>query len=110
MRLGPALVLVAVAALAAGCGERAPPPATAPVPSPAAAATPARTGPRERPLALAIAHLRRDTLRREAFERWRLAELAKAKRSRTVAGALRRALLARHIPRAEHDRLRGIYE
>ena len=68
------------------------------------------TGPHERPLSLAIGYLRRDTLRKQAFEHWRLSELKKARRSHTVAGALRRALLARHIGRAEHDRLLGIYE
>jgi len=77
---------------------------------PPAAATPVATGPREHPLSLAIGYLRRDTMRKEAFERWRLAELEKAKRSGTVAGALRRALLARHIRQAEHDGLRAIYE
>ncbi len=105
-RLGLVLLILALA----GCGEPAARPASAPVPSPPAAATPAPTGPRERPLSLAIGYLRRDTSRKEAFERWRRAELAKAKRSRTVAGALRRALLARHVGRAEHDRLRAVYE
>jgi hypothetical protein len=111
MRLGLALVLLAVAV--AGCGEPAARPAPAggrPAPPPPAAATPVATGPREHPLSLAIGYLRRDTLRKEAFERWRLAELEKAKRSGTVAGALRRALLARHIRRPEHDVLRAIYE
>jgi hypothetical protein len=109
MRLGLVPVLLALAL--AGCGDAAVRPAAPPsAPSPAAAATPAATGPQERPLWLAIGYLRRDTARKEAFERWRLAELDKAKRSRTVAGALRRALLARHIGRAEHDRLRDVYE
>ena len=90
------------------CG-RPPIPSPRPVSSPVAAATPAPTGPRERPLSLAIGYLRRDTARKQAFERWRRTELEKAKRSRTVAGALRRALLARHIGRAEHDRLRDVY-
>jgi hypothetical protein len=112
MRLRLALVLLVLAV--AGCaGEPAAPvkqpgAATA-VASPPAAAPPSATGPREQPLSLAIGYLRRDTLRKQAFERWRVAELAKAKRSRTVSGALRRALLARHIGRAEHDRLRAIY-
>src|SRR5215208_1276366 len=109
MRLGLVPVLLALAL--AGCGDGALRPAAPPsAPSPAAAATPAATGPQERPLSLAIGYLRRDTARKEAFERWRLGELEKAKRSRTVAGALRRALLARHIGRAEHDRLRDVYE
>jgi len=111
-RLVPVLLLLALAV--AGCGREAArtasgPPAAPPAPSPAAAAKPAATGPRERPVSLAIGYLRRETARKQAFERWRRAELAKAKRSRTVAGALRRALLARHIGRAEHDRLREIY-
>ena len=76
-----------------GRGRQRPP---APSP-PAARDAGGRPGPRERPPSLAIGYLRRDTLRKQAFERWRLAELAKARRSRTVAGALRRALLARHI-------------
>jgi hypothetical protein len=113
MRLRLALVPLVLAV--AGCGSEpaaqkvaAHASATA-VASPPAAVPPSATGPRERPLSLAIGYLRRDTLRKQAFERWRLAELEKAKRSRTVAGALRRALLARHIGRAEHDRLRDIY-
>ena len=110
MRLRLVLVLLAVAAPAAGCGETAAPRAAPPVPPPPAAATPVATGPQERPPSLAIGYLRRETARKQAFERWRRAELAKAKRSGTVAGALRRALLARHIGRAEHDRLRGLYE
>jgi len=65
--------------------------------------------PREHPFSLTLGHLRRDTARREAYERWRLAELDRARRSTSVAGALRRALLARHVGRAEHDRLRGEY-
>jgi hypothetical protein len=110
-RLVPVLLLVLALA---GCGREAAPTASAPTaappaPSPAAAAPPAATGPRERPLSLAIGYLRRETARKRAFERWRRTELAKAKRSRTVAGALRRALLARHIGRAEHDRLRAVY-
>jgi hypothetical protein len=115
MRLRLATVLLAAAALA-GCGEaavlQAPAPEPQPVSSPVAAAggrDPGLTGPREQPLSLAIGHLRRDTARKQAFERWRRAELAKARRSRTVAGALRRALLARHIRRAQHDRLRALY-
>jgi hypothetical protein len=113
MRLRLALVLLVLAL--AGCGREAAqvgagPVLAPPAPSPAAAEKPAATGPRERPLSLAIGYLRRDTLRKRAYERWRRAELAKARRSRTVAGALRRALLARHIGRAEHDRLRDLYE
>jgi hypothetical protein len=121
MRLRLALVLLVAAALAAGCGRDAAQQASGPgragwagssqpAPSPAAAEKPTATGPRERPLSLAIGYLRRDTQRKQAFERWRRAELAKARRSRTVAGALRRALLARHIGRAEHDRLRDVYD
>jgi hypothetical protein len=120
--MGLRAALVAVAALAfAGCGQSGgvkgfgpePTPskhAVAPVPSPPALEEPLIVGAgRELAPSLAIAHLRRDTLRREAYERWRLAELAKAKRSTTVAGALRRALLARRITRREHARLRGQY-
>jgi hypothetical protein len=108
LRLAPVLLVLALA----GCGRQAAaaPTAAAPAPSPPPVATPAPTGARELPPSLAIGHLRRDTLRKEAYERWRLAELAKARRSRTVPGALRRALLARHIGRAEHDRLRATYE
>ena len=83
--------------------------ADAPVPSPAPAAPPVRLGPDELPLSVAVGYARRDAARKAAFERWRRAELAKARRSTTVAGALRRALLARQITRAEHDRLRGDY-
>ncbi len=114
MRLRLAPVLLAL--LLAGCGPEVAQPVSAPavpppaVPSPAAAATPVATGPHEHPVSLAIGYLRRDTLRKLAFEQWRLAELEKARRSHTVAGALRRALLARHIGRTEHDRLRGIYQ
>jgi hypothetical protein len=108
------LVLVLLVLALAGCGRESTPTAAggdpAPAPSPPAAAPPAVTGPREQPVSLAIGYLRRDTLRRQAFEHWRRTELAKARRSRTVAGALRRALLARHIGRAEHDRLRDLYE
>src|SRR5688500_8151975 len=90
MRLSLALVLLVLALT--GCGEQAVRPAAASAPAPApggravipAAATPVATGPRERPLSLAIGYLRRDTLRKQAVERWRLAELEKAKRSRTV--------------------------
>jgi hypothetical protein len=110
----PRLALALLLALAvAGCGDAPVRPAAAggrAVASPPAAATPAATGRQERPLSLAIGYLRRDTARKLAFERWRRAELEKAKRSRTVAGALRRALLARHIGRAEHDHLRDLYE
>ena len=103
---------VAVASLA-GCGGTGGLGA-APAPSPRAsppppAATPAGAGPREHAFSLARGHLRRDTARREAFERWRLAELARARRSTTVAGALRRALLARHVSTAEHEVLRAEY-
>src|SRR5215218_313634 len=113
MRLRLALVLLVLAL--AGCGRDAAqvgagPVSAPPAPSPAAAEKPAATGPRERPLSLAIGYLRRDSLRKQAFEHWRRTELAKARRSRTVAGALRRALLARHIGRAQHDRLRDLYE
>jgi hypothetical protein len=113
MRLRLALVLLVLAL--AGCGRDAAqvgagPVSAPPAPSPAAAEKPAATGPRERPLSLAIGYLRRETQRKRAYELWRRAELAKARRSRTVAGALRRALLARHIGRAEHDRLRDLYE
>ena len=109
------LTMLAAAAAAgvslAGCGGSggaggAPAPRAAPPPP---VATPAAVGPREHPFSLARGHLRRDTARREAFERWRQAELELARRSPTVAGALRRALLARHIARAEHDRLRAEY-
>ena len=108
------LVLLLLVLALAGCGRESAPTAAggdlAPAPSPPAAAPPAVTGPREQPVSLAIGYLRRDTLRKQAFEHWRRTELAKARRSRTVAGALRRALLARHIGRAEHDRLRDLYE
>ena len=110
------LVLALLALALAGCGAASRPAAGPgwagphqPAPSPAAAEKPAATGPRERPQSLAIGYLRRHTQRKRAFERWRRAELAKARRSRTVAGALRRALLARHIGREEHDRLRDLY-
>jgi hypothetical protein len=108
----PRLALAVALLLAvAGCGDAPVRPAAAPPsPSPPAAEAPAATGRQELPLSLAIGYLRRDTARKLAFERWRLAELRKAKRSRTVAGALRRALLARHIGRAEHDHLRDLYE
>ena len=73
--------------------------AAAPSP-PAAGRRPAPTGPRERPLSLAIGYLRRDTLRKQAFERWRRAELgegqALAHRRRRAAA---RAARAPHQPR-----------
>ena len=48
----------------------------------------------------------RERRRREAARR---AEARRLRRSRTVAGALRRAWLTRAISRAEYDRLRGIW-
>jgi D-glucuronyl C5-epimerase-like protein len=106
--MGRRLVLASLLSLViAGCGGSAPVRAVAPA-APVDVAPVA--GGDELPLSLAIGHLRRDAARKLAFERWRRAELAKARRSPTVAGALRRALLARHIGRAEHDHLRGIYE
>jgi len=109
------LVVLAAAVSVAGCGgagrvEGLGAAARLPQAVPAPAATPAATGPRERAASLAVGYLRRDAARREAFERWRLAELEKARRSPTVAAALRRALLARHVTRAEHDRLRADYD
>ena len=59
-----------------------PTPQEAPPAKEPAAEKPAATGPRERPLSLAIGYLRRDTQRKRAYERWRRAELAKARRSR----------------------------
>ena len=50
------------------------------MPPPPAAATPVATGPRERPPSLAVGYLRRDTLRKQAFEHWRRSELEKARR------------------------------
>jgi hypothetical protein len=108
LRLAPVLLAIVLGGCSAEAAQHAPP--APPAPSPPPAATPVPTGPREAPPSLAIGYLRRDTLRKRAYERWRRTELAKARRSRTVAGALRRALLARHIGRAEHDRLRDLYE
>jgi len=111
-------VLAVAAASLAGCGGTGgvaglgagAPPAGAPPQSPVAVPVEANPAhPREHPFSLTLGHLRRDTARREAYERWRLAELDRARRSTSVAGALRRALLARHVGRAEHDRLRGEY-
>jgi hypothetical protein len=115
--------LAVVAVALCGCGQAGAVKGFGPEPTPTPAATAAAPEPSpspleetlvagdgpELPLSLAIGHLRRDTERREAFEIWRLAELEKAKRSPTVAGALRRALLARHISQREHDRLRRGY-
>ena len=113
------MLAVALAVSLGGCGQlggdtryaapREPARADAPVPSPAPAAPPVGLGPAELPVSVAIGYARRDADRKLAFERWRLSELAKARRSTTVAGALRRSLLARDITRREHDRLRGDY-
>jgi hypothetical protein len=103
------LLVAALAVLLGGCGQLggsssfAPRAVTPPpVPSPPPAAPPVRLGPDELPVSVAIGYARRDADRRRA-------ELAKARRSTTVAGALRRALLSRQITQGEHDRLRGEY-
>src|SRR4051794_17949878 len=113
-------LVAALAVLCGGCGQLGggssftatagrPPAPLAELPPPPPVQLP-RLGPRELPLTVAVGYLRRDAAHKAAFERWRLAELAKARRSTTVAGALRRALLARHITHTEHDRLRGDYD
>jgi len=67
------------------------------------------TGPRELPVSIVTGHVRRDAALTELVERRRLAALARSRRSRTVPGALRSALLARWIDRARHDALRADY-
>jgi hypothetical protein len=114
-----AVLAVVLAVSLGGCGQLGsdtryaagndPVVSDAPVASPAPAAPPVRLGPRELPVSVAVGYAHRVAGRKAAFEVWRLAELAKARRSTTVAGALRRALLAREITRREHDRLRGDY-
>ena len=106
MGRAPVFLLVIAVSLVAGCGEH---PAAAPSGLPIATG-PSVSGSRELPPSLAMAHLRRDSARKAAKERRRLEALAVARRSRTVVGALRRALLARHVTRAEHDRLRADYD
>jgi hypothetical protein len=95
--------IVALAAVVAGCGAARPParPLAAVVPH-----APPRT---ERDWRAAAGDWRRTADAAAAAESRRLAALAVARRSRTVRGALQRALLARHIPRAVHDRLLGEY-
>jgi hypothetical protein len=107
MGLPRVLSLLAALALVAGCGSQ---PVAAPPPPAPGTTAPAITGSRELPPSLAIAHLRHDAARKAARERRRVEALAVARRSRTVGGALRRARLARHITREEHDRLRAQYD
>jgi hypothetical protein len=90
----------------AGAGATATP--VVPLPTAAPTATPV-SGPAEEPWRTAAGGWRREADRKRAHERWRRAELRRLRRSRTVTGALRRALLARHIDRARHDRLRRDY-
>ena len=78
--------------------------------APAALAAAPLTGPRELPASVLTGHVRRDATLTQIVERRRHAALAKARRSRTVRGALRSALLARRITRAEHNRLRAEYD
>ena len=96
-----------VRGLAAGAPERAPKPAPrAEVVAEVPAAAPI-SGPRELPVTLVTGHMRRDAALTELVERRRVMALRQARRSRTVPGALRTALLARRIDRAEHRRLRA---
>src|SRR5215211_9227752 len=93
-------VVVMVLALA-GCGEARPGKPLPPVPS-----SPPST---ERGWRADAGEWRRAADAAEAAERRRLAALAVARRSRTVAGALRRAYLARHISRRTQHRLLADY-
>ena len=99
----------------AGCGDepaaqQAAPRAAAPAPSPPAAAPPTRDGPAG---AAAVARDRLPAPRHAAQAGLRALAAAPSWRRPSARapspGALRRALLARHIGRAEHDRLRGVY-
>ena len=92
--------MVVVLALA-GCGEARPREPLPPVPS-----TPPST---ERGWRADAGEWRRAADAAEAAERRRLAALKVARRSRTVAGALRRAYLARHITRPVQRRLLADY-
>ena len=67
------------------------------------------TGPREVPPSVLVGYVRRDAALTGIVERRRQVALAKARRSRTVKGALRRAVLARHITRREQASLRAEY-
>jgi len=93
-----AAVVAALSVGACGGAERMDPPQPAPAVAPAphvgTIEAPARMGPRA---------LAERTWRAAARRR---AELTALRRSRTVEGALRRALLARRLTRAEHDRMR----
>jgi hypothetical protein len=95
-----------VAGLEAGSPERAAPRAEAALRLRAAAPV---TGPRELPVSIVTGHVRRDAALTEMIERRRLTALARARRSPTVPGALRAALLSRRITGAEHGRLRAEY-
>jgi hypothetical protein len=103
-RRASALAIAALAAVLGACGGTEvdavdPPPFVGPAPVP------------ERPLAFkaelrgdAIAHAIREAARAEAR---RKAALRRLRRSRTVEGALRRALLARKLSPAQHAKLRA---
>jgi hypothetical protein len=93
--------VVVLALVLAGCGKAAPSDPLSGVPS-----VPPAT---ERGWRADAARWRRAADEAEAAERRRLAALAVARRSHTVAGALRRAYLARHISRPEARRLQRDY-
>ncbi len=99
------LIAVAFVVLRGDAASDAAGPAVSPLlpvaPAPAAAVSLARES------ALASARARAQQLRRREADR--KAEARRLRRSRTVAGALRRAWLARAIDRGEYERLRGIW-
>jgi hypothetical protein len=93
--------VVVLALLLAGCSKAAPPDPLAGVPS-----VPPAT---EHDWRAAAGDWRRAADEAEAAELRRLAALKVARRSHTVAGALRRAYLARHVSRATARRLLADY-
>ena len=120
------LVVASLALAASGCGDggiaglpagnatHAAAPVSERVQAIAAPATLAAaplTGPRELPASVLTGHVRRDATLTQIVERRRHAALAKAPAAPGPSrGALRSALLARRITRAEHNRLLAEYD
>ncbi len=103
------LIAAALVVLRGGAASDAAGPAVSPLlpVSGAPASAPRAAVSLARESALASAHARVEQRRRR--EAARQAEARRLRRSRTVAGALRRAWLTRAISRGEYERLRGIW-